>query len=527
MASRAVASGSAPATWRASLVVAVVALAHRGAVFAAHQEDLRTLVAANPAWWTMQNPPLPALQDHLLATLLMFQQTPPMSALVIGLFGNLVSWPFGGAVALIAFNTVVSAATAVLLHRLLLVCLPGRVVVATIIAVAFVLSADLLVLEYNSFGQTLYENLGMLLVLALALALLRVRTAPPVRAAAVAGAIAGMLVLTRATWSFIAVPGVLMVLAFARRDRRRAAVGFLVPLIVLQGGWAMKNWAVYGRFSPAPTSWTGLNLANGLTRIGYGDLFPRFVAERREPAWLAASLFGAGDPAANPMPPVYAERDRRVTERFGVEQWSDNSAKTAAIWDAIQANVVAFMRVHPEVVLEKSWLAYHIFWQPIASYGGFRYAALFAPTGPSPSGLEVRQTLGDLARGALPRQLGVAGGRAYATAAPVRPVSTWTTIAVDPLRLVLTVVGVHLLAPLAGLGWAWTRLRQGALTEPDATRAAALVVCGVLYAYLAGISSFGEFGENMRFRLGVEPLVWTLTVLGIVGCWRVARSARA
>ena len=48
-----------------------------------------------------------------------------MSALVIGLFGNLVSWPSGGAVALIAFNTVVSAATAALLHRLLLVCLPA------------------------------------------------------------------------------------------------------------------------------------------------------------------------------------------------------------------------------------------------------------------------------------------------------------------------------------------------------------------------------------------------------------------
>jgi hypothetical protein len=37
-------------------------------VFAAYHEDLRALVAANPAWWTMQNPPLPALQDHLLAT---------------------------------------------------------------------------------------------------------------------------------------------------------------------------------------------------------------------------------------------------------------------------------------------------------------------------------------------------------------------------------------------------------------------------------------------------------------------------
>lgn len=517
MARPALSSPSFPPAWWASLLVGLVTLIHRAAVFGTYHQDLRALVGANPEWWTMQNPPFTALHEHLAATLLILQQTPPMSALVVGVFTKLVSWPLRGAEALIAFNAVISAGTAVLLHRLLLRCLPGRVVVATLIALAFALSADLLVLEYNSFGQTLYENLGMLLVLALTLALLRVRTAAPTPAAALAGVIAAVLVLTRASWSLVAVPGVALVLAFAGRAHWRAAVAFSLPLLVVQGGWAIKNWAVYDRFSPAMSSWAGLNLMSGLARGGYSQVFQRFVLERAEPAWLAGGA----------TPPIYAERDRQVSERFGVPQWPDNSAQTAALWDAMQANYLAFALVNPGVVLEKTWRAYEVFWKPIASYADFRFAVLFAPIGRSPSGLDVRQTVADLAAGAIPRRLGVVQGGVLMRGTPPRPVSTWTTIAIDPLRLLLAVVGVHLLAPIAAIGWGWTRMRRGVLPEPDATQAAALAVCGLLYAYLAAVSSIAEFGENMRFRLGVEPLVWTISVLGIIGCWRVVRDARA
>lgn len=516
---------SARAARWASLLVALVATVHRAALFVAYRADLEALVAANPAWWTMQLPPLDHLQHHLGATLLMLQQTPPISVLVVGVLAHLVPWPLGGAEALILVNAATSVATAVVLHRLLLRCFPAGVVLPTVVALAFVLSADLVVLEYNSFGQTLYENLGMLLVVGLALALVRVRSVPAVAHAARAGVVAGLLVLTRATWSFIALPGAVLVALLAPRARARATLAFLLPVVVLQGAWVLKNWVVYGRLSPATSSWTGYNLTNGLDTVGYGPVFKRFTAARAQPPWLETP---EGQQAV-PIPSEYGERDQAVASRFGVRQWRNNSAIMSATCDALQDNYLPFVLAHPEVVLEKTRRGYLRFWQPIANYGRM-FVALFAPTTPAPSGLEPLATWSALSAGTLPQRIGIGTGaydvaRLRPSGLPVEATTTWTLWPLDPLRLLLTLLGVHVLAPLAALAWAWRR-RTGPLPEPDATRAAALAVCLVLYAYLAVVANIGEFGENMRFRLGVEPLVWTLTLLGAAGLWRALRGPR-
>ena len=61
----------------------------------------------------------------------------------------------------------------------------------------------------------------------------------------------------------------------------------------------------------------------------------------------------------------------------------------------------------------------------------------------------------------------------------------------------------------------------------QALRAIALLVCGAMYVYVATLSSVVDYGENMRFRLGVEPLVWILTILGAAGCLDLWRARRA
>lgn len=134
--------------------------------------------------------------------------------------------------------------------------------------------------------------------------------------------------------------------------------------------------------------------------------------------------------------------------------------------------------------------------------------------------------MGDLSAGALPQRFGVTSGTyAFGHRAPLRVASIGAPRWLDAPRLIATVVGVHLLAPLAAIGWLLRR-RRGPRAEPDATRAAVLVVCGTFYCYLAAASSLGEYGENMRFRLGVEPLIWTLTAVGAAGVLRVLRGDR-
>jgi hypothetical protein len=40
----------------------------------------------------------------------------------------------------------------------------------------------------------------------------------------------------------------------------------------------------------------------------------------------------------------------------------------------------------------------------------------------------------------------------------------------------------------------------------------------LIYCYLAGLSSAVEFGENMRFRVDVEPIIWVICAV-VVGQW--------
>src|SRR5689334_8603646 len=148
------------------LLVALAGIAHRIALFLVHRDDLRALIAANPTWYTNQNAPLALLREHLGTTLFLLQQTPPMSSLVIGLLQRFVDWPVAGAEALIALQGAISIVTTLLLHRLLGLCFPRHLILVTVVAIAFVLDTGLVVIEYTSFGQLIYENLGMLLVLA-------------------------------------------------------------------------------------------------------------------------------------------------------------------------------------------------------------------------------------------------------------------------------------------------------------------------------------------------------------------------
>jgi len=42
----------------------------------------------------------------------------------------------------------------------------------------------------------------------------------------------------------------------------------------------------------------------------------------------------------------------------------------------------------------------------------------------------------------------------------------------------------------------------------------------IIYCYLAALSSLIEYGENMRFRMEVEPIIWTITAITVQMVWQ-------
>jgi hypothetical protein len=498
--------------WLALAGVALIGIAHRGLLFAQHRAALDALAEANSGWYTGQQLPIDMLRDRLVASMLMLQQTPPVPNFLMGIVVKHFSWPTGVTSALILLEGAMSVATAVLLARLLLVLYPRRTALALAVGSLFVLATDLVVIEYNSLGQTFYEIVAMLLGVAAASALIDLKRTGRLLHSAEAGLAVALLALTRASWSFFSLPALALSMWLVRADRIRHAAVFLAPILVLQGGWAAKNWMVYGVFSPVTSTWTGWNLVNGLRGSGFADAFRDFVAARPELRCFAADL-SKGMPEVDPS---LQERDRRIEQRFGLANTRFNTLAMRELLAECERSVRSFARHAPAAMALKTWRAYRLFWLPPANYGRF-FLGLFALENRLDRGLSPWRIVELAAAGELPDQPQLRSGKF-----PKRhfePTTLYTPRWIEPWALLANLIGVHVLLPLALVAG----VLRGRSTSLGFT---ALVVLATCYAYLAFVSSVGDYGENMRFRIGVEPLVWLITIVAGAEVTALARGLR-
>ena len=139
---------------------------------------------------------------------------------------------------------------------------------------------------------------------------------------------------------------------------------------------------MHGRW--ATTSWAGFSPMHGLILLGEGERFTAFAEARATPPWLPPVLHG--DTSA--LPPELAARDAALAARFGVENWSANSAQTAAVFAAIEDNCYAYARSHPVRVLRNALRGYALFRQPIANFGHL-FVAPYCTAARTPSAFDV------------------------------------------------------------------------------------------------------------------------------------------
>jgi len=516
-------------------VVLLVALAHRLGLFLVHRADLDAYVAANASWYTYQNLPREMLRDHLWRSLLYLQQTPPASNLLMGIALKWFSWPLGCAYALIWSQSLVCILAALVLVHLLAMLYPGRTILWTSVGILFVLNTDLVVLEYNSSGQTIYGPLTMLMLLVLVDRLLALRRSAGMWDALAIGVTMGLLVLTRPSWSFFSVVCLMLVGAIAPSHRGRAVLGCLLPIAFLQGGWALKNWLVFGLFSLTTTTWGGMQARVGLTHSGLSDEFARFereqvTLERGYPVWKVITAMG--DPMGRlAFPKDIGARDETIEHAMGMPNPFLNTLTFREMCAQDERVILDFARAHPGAILRKWWAGYRVFWQPIANYGN-QFVDLFAVGNHLVDTFDLPGLVGQLAAGTLPDTQYVVQGSfplvAEKTAPITRtPTNLYTLRWLEPFVLVLNLVGVHLLVPLIGLLWL-VRLARG---DPGPTpaivslRLLALVLVTILYGYLAVLVNVVETKESMRYRLEVEPLIWLATLLAATELARLARRS--
>lgn len=515
----------------AGAAVALVGLAHRTALFFHVKTDLDALIVASPGWYTYQQLPVEMLRDHFARSLLFLQQVPPVSNVVMGVVLKVASWPFAATYTLVWVHTLLSIMTALVLVHLLAQVYPRRPALWIVVGVLFLLNSDLVVLEYNSLGQTFYEAITMFFVILAVDLFVGFRTAGGMLRAGGAGLAVGLLALTRASWGLFFLPGLVLILGLAPRHRIRAALAFLLPVLSLQGGWMAKNWVVYGIVSPMASTMGGIHAGAGMANAGLSDEWSRFMRERvtaengyeRWEVDLAQGVPGAWERFLEQNRARDVEQERAM----GFPNTWFNTVTIREFSELGQRVFVDLVIQRPGLMADKWTRGYAVFWRPIADYGRM-FVALFAGGGTT-SGLDVAETVRQLRAGTLPAQQVMKSGTcaALTRVAPCRdsPTSMYTLRWLEPYLLLANVIGVHVLAPLALVGAAVRRIRHADRNDPPLARLRrdALLIAVATYAYCAVLVNVVETSENMRYRLEVEPVIWLIT---LVSATELARQVR-
>lgn len=516
-------------------------LLHRGMLFVRYGGDLNALFLANPNWITVQLQARDALEVSPLASLWYLQQAPPVPNAVMAGVLQVASWPTGVGWCLVALQVLCSLAVA-----LLLIAVSSRLVprwIALGLGLLWVLSPDVVVLETTGIGQIFYENLAALGVLACVYGFLRWCETPDghlerrwgFRWALGLGVAAGLLALTRSSYGFLSLPLLVLMLVRVvlldvetRRAALRQVAACAVVALSIQGAWAVKNLLIFGHWTWPASTWGGASLAASIHSVGAGDeLVDSILSEpERSASWFVGFVEVHGSrpwtfdwQGAEFCPQELRRQDARITDRLGQNR-PDNGQCLRRVSEEFGDASIRFLLRNPGVLLEKIKLGYATYWFPIRYHGG-QYLSLFATDWRVERSLRPWRVVSQVFSGELPEPAYVYAGTWPDTTR--RPARLFTLDLPITLWWLMEILVLHLVVPVAVLTILWRVYRTRSLTSRDAL----MLMLAMTYAYSAGLHNLAEFGENMRFRWNVEPVIWLLVIDSIARLTSKVRQVRS
>ncbi len=483
--------------------------------------QLKKLTQASPNWITMQYLPIEVWQKHFWTALWFLQQTPPLPNLVFGVSALLFPQAETRVMVLILFCGLMSCIAAVLLSRLL-VLLNFKPWFAVAISLLFLGSSEILVMEYAELGQLLYEFMTMALIAGSAVLAVEIGRKASSNKAFSLGLTTALLALTRATFSYFDVL-TLIWLAVMRRSQPKLMIIAAVPIIVLHGGWAFKQYEVLHRWQWATSTWGGANMQYG--DVKRGDFrFNRWLNAQQDTCadqwsgYITGSRFGVfGFPTDKELVLQSLEKtaDARSVDIEAAaqrEQWLPlDSAAFRDMSSCLQGLYLRYWIRFPARTMEGAWRSYEIFWSPIDRWAANRANVIVPHPGAAkleavPPWLNLRNFLQkrdfSIRQAALQSATQRVGGRFV----PI----TLLVLPIIPHAMALAgCIGLHLF-PLVAICWL-----VAARIKWDIEIPVGISFLLLLYGYLVVVSSVVEFGENMRFRLPVEPIGWAIALVAL------------
>ncbi len=519
--------------WLAALVA--LGIIHRTYLFIQFRASLESLVAKSDGWLTWQYFAADVLARDLSGSLWYLQQTPPIPTLLLGLLLKHFSWPMETTLALLVLQYAISILTACGMFLLSRAWGNGPLI-SWVMSALFLSSLDLVIMEYNSQAQTFYENLSMLLVVVICWQITELLKTQQSRNAWIVGLSVACLALTRASYSYYFLLPFGFLILFRLRSRRKLLFALMLPMLLLHGTWCAKNASIYDTLGLSTSSWLGSNLVSGLDNFRAGGLLRLYIRQNSDsvPEWFSRFVADRGSrnvwldlTGEKSIPKQYIERDAAIQSDLAGGNPDTNSIARQVVSDLYVRAYLGFVASYPALIADKFTHAYRLFWQPIRDYSGFHFGGLFFVTRLVHSGWDITRFFHFIRSGGSQVHLLPAGwtrlvsGEANIREAP--RANTW--IGEETGSLVMNAVNLLSLHTLV-FGFAVGFLRKLSRGDVRFDQGGFLFGFGS-FCYIAIVSNFAEYGENMRFRLSIEPVLWILTTTSWVTLLRVAGTLRA
>lgn len=413
---------------------------------------------------------------------------PPVFNIVNGILANVFQERYATVFHL--FNIGLSFATVMLLYVTL-----NRLAIArwlTVVTCLLLIFNPAIIAYENLYS---YTTLTVFLVMALTSATVYLFLTGEIRYYALFVSALALLVLTRSSFHLlwmivmVAMPIVLLKqISFSRR----AAIRIAVIAVIITGSWYAKNYILFGKFTAS--TWMGMNLARVLppaTDLGTVGTFRSLESYtgyyQEMQGFDDVPLLNNPVKLRHPYPNYYHKNYIEISDAFKDDFLNE-------LWQ------------HPDQYLKKVGYSFSIFFSP-ATHAPFIEKTL--------EQLEPLSTLlaFDFTRPATYAAMQRDQDDATATKEFMERNKLGTTYAIPALTvLVLLLICLTML------------FRQRRLGQMES---ALVITLLMVYAYGVLVGILFEFGENNRFRLELQPVMYTLIPFAVSRLWNTSKRDKA
>lgn len=513
-------------------------------------EDLRLAVSTHLDINIFQYLPQSTIENNFWLAIYYLQQTPPIPQMVMAAMYGLGS-VYAVTLALIVLEIVFMGAS-----WLLVFCMLRRENlppwVCLVLCSLFAANLDLFMLQFSQLGRTFYEFLCMFLVMGMLISAqgliqwsgVQARRTPvnddaaaqrpPYGIAMVLGLCAAGLALTRSSFSYVCLIPALLFLVEPALRKPGLIIVFLLPVLLYQGGWSLKQKAAFGEFRWETSTWGGFSVNQSvLFRDGQQRVVAYYRKHRdQQPEWFNRLMDSGGEPLQltypvldDFVPMAIRKQDEEISHSLGRGNKPRNTMATALLSDTYKRLYLGFLLTdwyHTTSMISKS---YRLFLLPTRNHMQGMSTSLLFVNEPNDIPISLSRMAGEPYP--LQNEVHVNVSKSPGGYFNLKKPDSHRKLNMDwwgiysTLVLQLVFLSIHL-GPVALLYLALTK----SITRDSFGEIKVLFFGYLLLIYLSGLSSLVEYGENMRFRASIEPLLCFMTILIFNICIKSFKAKR-